>query len=51
MEKITVSIPDKLKKELDEFPEINWAAYLRERFLIKLKQLRKFEELVNMGKI
>ncbi len=43
MEKLTISIPDKLKKEMDKSSEINWANYLRERFLIKLKQLKKIE--------
>lgn len=51
MATLTVSIPDELKKRLDRHPEINWSAYLKERFALKLKQFRKFEELVNRGVI
>jgi hypothetical protein len=51
MESFTVSIPDKLKKELDKHPEINWAEYLKGRFEFKLNQLRKFEELTARGEI
>ena len=51
MATLTVSIPDELKKRLDKHPGINWSAYLKERFALKLKQLRKFEELVSKGVI
>ncbi len=51
MATLTVSIPDKLKERLDKHPEINWSAYIKGRFALKLKQLRKFEELVNKGVI
>ncbi len=51
MATFTVSIPDELKKELDKHPEINWAEYLKERFEIKVRQLRKFEELIAKGEI
>jgi len=51
MATFTISIPDELKKKLDKHPDINWAEYLKERFAIKLKQLRKFEELISKGEI
>ena len=51
MATFTVSIPAELKKKLDKHPEINWAEYIKERFAVKIKQLRKFEELVNRGEI
>ena len=51
MASFTVSIPDELKKELDKHPEINWPEYLKERFEIKVRQLRKFEELANRGEL
>ena len=51
MATFTVSIPDELKKELDKHPEVNWPEYLRERFEVKVRQLRKFEELVAKGEI
>ena len=51
MATFTVSIPDELKKKLDEYPHINWAEYLKERFAVKLEQLKKFQEMVNKGEI
>ena len=51
MATFTVSIPEELKKKLDEYPEINWAEYLKKRFELRLKELNKFEELKNSGKI
>lgn len=51
MATFTVSIPDDLKKRIDKHPEINWAEYLRQKFEIKVKEFKKFEELKNSGKI
>lgn len=51
MATFTISIPDELKKKMEEHPEINWAEYLKQRFEIRLKEFRKFEELKNSGKI
>ena len=47
----TVSVPDELKKEIEKHPEINWAEYLKQRFEIKLKELKKFEVLKTSGKL
>ena len=51
METFTVSIPEELKKKIDEHPEINCAEYLKKRFETRIKELKKFEELKNSGKI
>lgn len=51
MATFTVSIPDELKKKLDQHPEINWAEYIKGRFIVKLQQLHKFEEMVARGEI
>jgi hypothetical protein len=51
MPTFTVSIPEDIKKKMDEHPEINWAEYLKKRFEIRIKELRKFEELKNSGAI
>jgi len=51
METFTVSIPEELKKKLDEHPEINWAKYLKKKFEIRIKELNKFEEMKNSGKL
>ena len=51
MATFTISIPKELKKEIDKHPDINWAEYLKKRFEIRMKELKKFEELKNRGKI
>ncbi len=51
MATFTVSIPKDLKKKMDARPEINWAEYIKQRFEIRIKELRKFEELKNSGKL
>ncbi len=43
MAAVTVSIPDSLKKKLDEFPEINWTEVVRKGFMRKLVLLKEFE--------
>ena len=47
----TISIPEKLKKKIDEHPEINWAEYLKKRFELRVEELNKFEKLKNSGKL
>lgn len=47
----TISIPEDLKRKIDEHPEINWAEYLKKRFEQRIRELNKFEELKNSGKI
>jgi len=44
MATITVSIPDDMKKRLDEFPEIKWTEVLRREFIRKLVLLKKLEK-------
>jgi len=51
MATFTVSIPEELKKKLNEYPEINWAEYLKKIFEQRIIELKKFEELKNSGKI
>ncbi len=51
MATFTLSIPEELKKKIDEHPEINWAEYLKKRFEKRVKELKKFEELKNSGRI
>ena len=47
----TVSVPEELKKKIDEHSEINWAEYLRKRFEKRIEEFKKFEGLKNSGKI
>ena len=51
MATFTVSIPEDLKKKMDEHPEINWPEYIKQRFEVRLKELRKFAELRNSGRL
>ena len=47
----TVSIPEELKKRMDTMPEVNWPEYLKKRLEVRLKQVKKFEDLVLRGEI
>jgi len=51
MATFTISISEDLKKKIDDHSEINWAEYLKKRFEQRIKELRKFEELKNSGRI
>lgn len=51
MPTFTVSIPEEIKKKMEEHPEINWAEYIKQRFIMRIKELKKFEEMKNSGKI
>jgi metal-responsive CopG/Arc/MetJ family transcriptional regulator len=43
MKRFTISIPDELKKEIDNFPDINWVQIARESIEKKLLALEAFE--------
>ena len=43
MATFTVSVPKELKKEMDEFPEINWPEYLKQRLKIRLEEFKKMK--------
>lgn len=51
MATFTISIPENLKKKMDEHSEINWAEYLKKKFEQRIEELNKFEKLKNSGKI
>lgn len=51
MPTFTVAIPEELKKKITSYPEINWSEYLKQRFEVKIHELKKFEELKNRGKL
>jgi len=46
MPRITLSIPDELKKKLDEHPEVNWNELLRRRLKKRVEKLKQFEKEV-----
>ncbi len=51
MATFTVSIPKEIKDRMGEYPEINLAEYLKKRFQVRIKELKKFEKLKNKGEI
>lgn len=51
MPTFTISIPDDLKKRLDQHPEINWSEYLKKQFEHRIHALKKFELLTNARKL
>lgn len=51
MATFTVAIPEDLKKKIDSHPEVNWPEYLKQRFKVKIHELKKFEDLMNKGKL
>lgn len=51
MAKLTLSIPRELKDRLDKMSEVNWSEVIRAGIEKKVKQLEKFEQLVNRGEI
>ena len=61
MVNITLAVPEELKKEMDQFNEINWSAIAREAIkkrILLLKQIREFtkdselteEDAIRIGK-
>ncbi|MBI2040518.1 MAG: hypothetical protein HYT16_00265 [DPANN group archaeon] len=42
MVSITLAVPEKLKREMEKFPEMNWSAIAREAIKHRLEMLRKF---------
>lgn len=45
---ITVSVPEELKKELDELPEINWSEAVRKFLSEKVKRAMLLKKLDSM---
>jgi len=43
MATITLSISDKIKERMDEFPEVKWSEVLRKFIISKVKQFKKLE--------
>ncbi len=45
MVSITLSVPDKTKDLMDQFPEMNWSGFVRKSIEEKVHKLAKLEEL------
>ena len=44
MVNMTLSVPDELKKDMDDFPWINWSEIARIAFKDRIRELRIIEE-------
>jgi len=44
MPTLTVSIPEELKKKMDQYPEINWPEVLKTRLRKRAEALLQFEQ-------
>ena len=51
MSTITLSVPEELKKEMDEFEVINWSAVAREAIKGKLEQLKLLKFITSKSKL
>lgn len=54
MVSVTLSMPEDVKKKMDEFAWLNWSALAREAFLKKIRQLEilaKFEKDFEKSKL
>jgi hypothetical protein len=44
MANMTLSIPDGLKKEMENFPELNWSSIARSAIAQRIEMLKRFRE-------
>ena len=51
MPRVTLSIPNDFKRQLDNHSEVKWSEVFRSIIKKKIEQLKKFEKLVEEGKI
>jgi len=50
MVSMTLSVTEELKKEMDNFPEINWSEVAREAIKKKVIMMEKFREFTKESK-
>jgi hypothetical protein len=48
---ITLSMPEELRKEMGEFPEINWSAVAREAIKRRILLLKEMNELLKDSRL
>ena len=51
MPTITLSVPEELKNEMDEFVDINWSAVARGAIKEKILQLKLFKSITSKSKL
>ena len=45
MPRITLSIPDDLKKRMDKLPHVKWASVIRQGLERRVEKLKRFEQM------
>lgn len=51
MVNITLSVPEELKKKMDEFPEINWSEVARKSIRERVALLEKMNRLLSKSSL
>ena len=51
MPNVTIRVPDDLKEEMDDHPEINWSEVARRSMREYLRKLRVAEEIVSESQL
>lgn len=46
---VTLSIPDAVKKKMDEYPSIKWSEIFRNMIIQKIDEIKKVEALKKKG--
>ena len=51
MATVTLSVPKDMKRLMDAMPEVKWSEVFRKIIIEKVRQLEKFEKMVERGEI
>lgn len=51
MVSLTLSVPPELKKEMDEFPEMNWSEIARQAIKRRMELLKKMDKMFSNSKL
>ena len=51
MPNLTLSIPEDLKKKMEEFPEINWSEVARQAIKVRASQLAVLKAVASKSKL
>jgi hypothetical protein len=51
MVNITLSVPEELKRKMEEFPEINWSEIARRSIIERVELLEKMNKLLSKSKL
>jgi hypothetical protein len=51
MVSLTLSVPESIRKEMEEFPEINWSEIARAAIMRRILVLKKFREFTKDSEI